>query len=199
MKDDAFLGVTFNGNVTFNGPMYDIHDNHHIHFETKGNKPQQVSDDDGFEYVDFKFFDQSRFDTMDKQFSLRSAIKRIIPKIDVDNGRDWIAVYIAYHYYIGREFIMLGYADFFSDIEALLPGVLTKINKEAENGDKRYKNYTVLLLKECRNWFIVDECLPPMCEWKSIRFNYGVDQQRQNRIQNLVSDIYKRLKLIDLW
>ena len=27
------LGVTFSGNVTFNGPMFDIHDNQHVHIE----------------------------------------------------------------------------------------------------------------------------------------------------------------------
>ena len=25
------MGVTFNGDVTFNGPMFDIHDNEHVH------------------------------------------------------------------------------------------------------------------------------------------------------------------------
>ena len=27
------LGVTFQGSVTFNGPMFDIHDNQHVHIE----------------------------------------------------------------------------------------------------------------------------------------------------------------------
>lgn len=33
MKRQAsdLLGVTFNGNVTFQGPMFDIHDNKHVH------------------------------------------------------------------------------------------------------------------------------------------------------------------------
>ena len=29
------LGITFNGSVTFNGPMFDIHDNQHVHIHTK--------------------------------------------------------------------------------------------------------------------------------------------------------------------
>ena len=28
------MGVTFNGSVTFNGPMFDIHDNEHVHIST---------------------------------------------------------------------------------------------------------------------------------------------------------------------
>ena len=30
-KSSEALGVTFNGSVTFNGPMFDIHDNAHVH------------------------------------------------------------------------------------------------------------------------------------------------------------------------
>ena len=32
------LGATFNGNVTFNGPMYDIHDNVNVHIHTSQRK-----------------------------------------------------------------------------------------------------------------------------------------------------------------
>lgn len=31
MKDSCMTSVTFNGDVTFNGPMFDIHDNEHVH------------------------------------------------------------------------------------------------------------------------------------------------------------------------
>ena len=30
-KSSDALGVTFTGSVTFNGPMFDIHDNQHVH------------------------------------------------------------------------------------------------------------------------------------------------------------------------
>ncbi len=186
-------GVTFNGDVTFNGPMFDIHGNGQVHVSVQGNSPRQVADVQ-YDYVDFKFFDEKRFCTLEKQDSLRRVIKHILPRIDADNGRDWVALYIAYHYFIDREFIMLGYADFFTDIEGLLPDILTKINQEAESGDKRYKSYTQLLQRECQLWFIMDECLPPMREWTSKRFNYGVDKDRRSRIQKIAIDIYQGLK-----
>ncbi len=192
-KSNTLQGVTFNGSVTFNGPMFDIHDNQHVHVSMQGNTPQQV-DSDEYEYVDLKFFDERKFDTLEKQNALRRVMKRMLPKMDVDNGRDWVAIYIAYHYYVNREFIMLGYADFFSDIEGLLPGVLTRINQEVEKGDKRYKAYTMLLQRECQNWFIVDECLPPKQEWTSKRFSYGVEKERQKRIQTMVRDVLQGLK-----
>lgn len=120
-------------------------------------------------------------------------LKGVLPRIDIDSGRDWIAPYIAYHYFIGRELLKKDFVDFFKDIEGLLPEVLTKVNKD-ETGNKRYKIYTDLLRTECANWFIVDDCLPPMLEWNSSRFHYNVDDSRRSRIQQLVKDIYKGLQ-----
>ena len=185
------LGITFAGSVTFNGPMFDIHDNQHVHVNV--NKQPQESDED-YEYVDFVFFDDKRLSTMDAQNKLRRVLKSMLPRMDVDNGRDWIAVYIAYHYYIGREFIMKGQSDFFKDIHALLPGVLTKVNEVETSNDKRFKVYSDLLRLECPKWFIKDECLPPMQEWTSKHFEYQVDETRRKRIQQLVKDIYQGLK-----
>lgn len=33
---NSLTGVTFTGNVTFNGPMFDIHDNEHVHIGVEG-------------------------------------------------------------------------------------------------------------------------------------------------------------------
>ncbi len=65
---------------------------------------------------------------------------------------------------------------------------------EVEKGDKRYKVYTDLLRLECPNWFIINECLPPKQEWRSKKYNYKVDKDRRQRIQDLVTDIYQGLK-----
>ena len=89
---------------------------------------------------------------------------------------------------------MKGYADFFADIERLLPERLTKVKQKEPKGDKRYKSYTEALASECSYWFILDECLPEMAEWRSSKFNYRVDDNRRSRIQNLVKEIYQGLK-----
>ncbi len=149
---------------------------------------------DNYEYVDFVFFNDKRFKTIESQNKMRLVLKSVLPRMDVDSGRDWVAVYIAYHYYLGREFIMKGQSDFFKDIDALLPGILRKVNNQETSGDKRYKAYSDLLRLECPKWFILDECLPPMQEWTSKRFNYHVDAARRKRIQQLVRDIYQGLK-----
>ncbi len=149
---------------------------------------------ENYEYVDFVFFTDKRLETIESQNKMRLVLKSVLPRMDVDSGRDWVAVYIAYHYYLGREFIMKGQSDFFKDIDALLPGILTKVNNQETSGDKRYKAYSDLLRLECPKWFILDECLPPMQEWTSKRFNYQVDEARRKRIQQLVRDIYQGLK-----
>lgn len=185
-------GATFTGNITIHGDMFNIHDNQHVHVNV--NRQPQQADEEDYEYVDFVFFDDRRLSTMESQIAFRRILKSVLPRMDVDSGRDWVAVYIAYHYYIGREFIMKGQSDFFKDIDALLPGVLTKVNGQETSGDKRYKAYSDLLRLECPKWFILDECLPPMREWTSKRFEYQVDDTRRRRIQQLVKDIYQGLK-----
>jgi hypothetical protein len=185
-------GATFTGNITIHGDMFNIHDNQHVHVNV--NRQPQEADDEDYEYVDFVFFEDKHLSTMESQNRFRRVLKRVLPRMDVDSGRDWVAVYIAYHYYIGREYIMKGQSDFFRDIDALLPGVLTKVNDQESSGDKRYKAYSDLLRLECPKWFILDECLPPMQEWTSKRFEYQVDDTRRRRIQQLVKDIYQGLK-----
>lgn len=189
-KDNNLPNINITGDITVHGPMFDIHDNQHVHVNV--NKRTEQSDE-GYGYVDLSFLEDKHFSTMEGQEKLRRVLKSVLPRMDADNGRDWIAVYIAYHYYIGREFIMKGQSDFFKDIDGLLPGVLTKVNSD-ETGDKRYKAYSDLLRLECPKWFILDECLPPMQEWTSKRFEYQVDETRRKRIQQLVKDIYQSLK-----
>ena len=118
----------------------------------------------------------------------------MLPRMDTESGRDWVAVYIAYHYYMERELIMKCHADFFADIDRLLPGVLKRVNKAETGADKRYKAYTDTLRLECKCWFILNECLPPMQEWTSAKYPYPVDDDRRKRIQKLVIEIYQRLK-----
>lgn len=191
-KDNNLPDITITGGITVNGPMFDIHDNQHVHITQSGK--ESSSGDEDCEYVDFVFFEDKRLSTMDAQNKLRRVLKGVLPRMDVDSGRDWVAVYIAYHYYIGREFIMKGQSDFFKDIHALLPGILTKVNEAENSNDKRYKVYSDLLRLECSKWFIFDDCLPPLQEWTSKKFEYQVDDTRKKRIQQLVKDIYQGLK-----
>ena len=146
-------------------------------------------------FVELKFFTSKAFNSMERQAALRKLLKEFVQKINVNAGRDWVAIYIAYHYYTNARALMKKYADFFADIEALLPNVLTKVNKD-EQGDKRYKKYTESLSTECDKWFVDDSCLPPMNEWTSAKYRYGVDDERKKKMQALVNEVCKGLKEI---
>lgn len=174
---------------------YNAHVEHqHNNYNCKAEQAEDTEEFTDVELVDLKFFDAKKFGAMECQQKLRQVLLNVIPKMDVDSGRDWVAVYIAYHFYIKRVFIMKGYADFFTDIERLLPGRLTKVKQEEPKGDKRYKSYTEALASESGNWFILDGCLPEMAEWRSSKFNYRVDDNRRSRIQNLVKEVHQGLK-----
>ena len=55
-KNNDIPGVTLTGDITVNGPMFDIHDNTHVHISYQG-KVNQESDD--LEYVNLEFFDKN--------------------------------------------------------------------------------------------------------------------------------------------
>lgn len=157
---------------------------------------KEVKEDFEYELADFRFFTSEKFKTMVSQNQLRSLIQKIIPRMDVNTGRDWVIVYIAYHFYVNKLLRMKSYVDFFADIEAMLPDALPKINKAEVKGDKRYRAYTESLAQECDKWFIDDDCLPPSNEWKSMKYNYGVDNTRRLRITKLVTELYQGMKQI---
>ena len=148
--------------------------------------------DESHELVDLTFFSMKKYGTIESQEQLRRVLRSVTPKMDVDSGRDWVAVYISYHYLCGQVNRMKNYVGFFTDIEALLPDVFSKVKRD-KKGDKRYKTYTEALSSECDNWFIEKGYLPPMNEWTTKKYTYGVDEERKKRIQELVKEIYQGL------
>lgn len=144
-------------------------------------------------FVNLRFFNGKSLTTAQSQENLRNAIQTMLPLIDKDAGRDWIALYIAYHYATGTLSLQKKFVDFFCDIETLCPNVLNKINIE-QSGDKRYKSYTESLSSECDRWFIENGCLPSINEWTSPRYNYNVTEDRKNRFQKLAKEIIASLR-----
>ena len=72
-------------------------------------KPQTAVAEEVCELVDTVFFDRKKFGTVESQMRLRNAIKSVLSKLDTDNGRDWIVVYIAYHFHEGTVVFLQGY------------------------------------------------------------------------------------------
>ncbi len=190
-KNNDIPGVTLAGDITVNGPMFDIHDNTHVHI-TYSSKVNQEADD--FEYVNLEFFDKNLFGTYDRQIALHKLLKEAFKRMLLDTGRDLVAVYIAYHFLKDQLFNLKGYTDFLQDLEGLMPGMLPKIKEGETTRALRYKSYAESLALECEKWFIDNGCLPDKKVWRSFDYKYNVDNERRNRIQKLVTDIYQGMK-----
>ena len=142
-----------------------------------------------------QFFDMVAFGSEEKQPKLIAMLKDVAQQIDTTSGRGWFCIYAGYRYYKQQLAVMGGYADFFADIETLVPDLLTKIDTTKE-GEARYHNYTQLLGREANAWYMDRKKLPPLNEitiWKD-RFNG--DKNRYAANAQIIIDVYKRLKTI---
>jgi hypothetical protein len=115
----------------------------------------------GSKLVELKFFDRTMYVTVEEQQQLRLLLRNAEGMIDTQEDSSWFCIYAAYRYVKGKLGTKGAYTDFFSDVEALLPDVLTKINP-AESGDKRYSPYTQMLGRVVSKWFVDDGKLPPL-------------------------------------
>lgn len=193
-KVKKLAGITFTGDITVKGDMFNIHDNNHVHISGFGKEAQQ--EDEDFEYVNLVFFDPKYFGTYERQLALRRILKEAFKRMLLDTGRDLVAVYIAYHFLKDQLCSLVKYTDFVQDVDGLMPGMLPKIKEDETNRTLRYKSYAESLALECEKWFIDDGCLPDKTEWKSLEFKYNVDDERKRRIQKLATDIYQGMKEI---
>ena len=160
-----------------------------------GDFAPQESDDD-FEYVNLVFFDEKLFGTYERQLALHNLLKEAFKRMSLDTGRDLVAIFIAYHFVKEQLLNMKCYTDFLQDTDSLMPGMLTKIKEDETSRTQRYKTYAESLATECEKWFIDNGCLPDKKEWKAKRYNYAVDTERRNRIQDLVTKLYQGMKEI---
>ena len=135
-------------------------------------KAQKADAEEVFVPRQLQFFDMVVFGSEEKQPKLIALLREVAQQIDTTNGRGWFCIYAGYRYFKQQLAVMGGYADFFADMEALVPDMLTKIDTTKE-GEARYHNYTQLLGREASAWYMDSKKLPPLNEitvWKN-RFN----------------------------
>ena len=158
-------------------------------------KAQEADAEEAFVPRQLQFFDMVAFGSEEKQPKLIALLREVAQQIDTTSGRGWFCIYAGYRYYKQQLAVMGGYADFFADMEALVPDMLTKIDTTKE-GEARYHNYTQLLGREASAWYMDSKKLPPLNEitvWKN-RFNG--DKNRYAANATIIIDVYKRLKTI---
>ena len=142
-----------------------------------------------------KFFDQVYFGQEDKQLKLIKMLEDVSTKIDITNGRSWFCLYAGYRYYKNLLAVAGGYTDFFSDIEALIPGRL-EIADDRLVGDERYQKYTILMGREAKLWYMDKKKLPPLNELTFWANRFGGDETRFNQNAPIIIEIYKAFKTL---
>jgi hypothetical protein len=142
-----------------------------------------------------QFFDMVAFGSEEKQPKLIAMLREVAKQIDTTSGRGWFCIYAGYRYYKQQLAVMGGYADFFADMEALVPDLLTKIDAMKE-GEARYHNYTQLMGREASAWYMDSKKLPPLNEITVWKNRFSGDKNRYAANVKIIIDVYKRLKTI---
>ena len=158
-------------------------------------KAQKADAEEVFVPRQLQFFDMVAFGSEEKQPKLIALLREVAQQIDTTSGRGWFAVYAGYRYFKQQLAVMGGYADFFADMEALVPDMLTKIDTTKE-GEARYHNYTQLLGREASAWYMDSKKLPPLNEITVWKNRFSGDKNRYAANAKIIIDVYKRLKTI---
>ena len=158
-------------------------------------KAQEADAEEVFVPRQLQFFDMVAFGSEEKQPKLIALLREVAQQIDTTSGRGWFCIYAGYRYYKQQLAVMGGYADFFADMEALVPDMLTKIDTTKE-GEARYHNYTQLLGREASAWYMDSKKLPPLNEITVWKNRFSGDKNRYAANAKIIIDVYKRLKTI---
>ena len=161
----------------------------------EGEKAQKADAEEVFVPRQLQFFDMVAFGSEEKQPKLISMLREVAQQIDTTSGRGWFCIYAGYRYYKQQLAVMGGYADFFADMEALVPDLLSKID-ETKEGEARYHNYTQLLGREANAWYMDKGKLPPLNEITVWKNRFSGDKNRYAANAQIIIDVYKRLKTI---
>lgn len=161
----------------------------------EGQKDQEADAEEVFVPRQLQFFDMVAFGSEEKQPKLIAMLREVAQQINTNNGRRWFCIYAGYRYYKQQLAVMGGYADFFADMEALVPDLLTRIDASKE-GEARYHNYAQLLGREASAWYMDKGKLPPLNEITVWKDRFSGDKNRYAANTQIIRDVYKRLKTI---
>jgi hypothetical protein len=193
-KDDQNIQPTVNNQFAWILNYQPTIEHQHIHMGSQ--KDDDVQDaEEVFVPRQLQFFDMVAFGSEEKQPKLIAMLKEVSQQIDTTSGRGWFCIYAGYRYYKQQLAVMGGYADFFADMEALVPDLLSKID-ETKEGEARYHSYTQLLGREANAWYMDKGKLPPLNEITVWKNRFSGDKNRYAASAQIIIDVYKRLKTI---
>ena len=118
-------------------------------------------------------------------------LRDCLTKIDTTGKTEWFCIYAAWLYLHPLGLIKGSQVKFFTDIDALFPGLLTGLKKD--NPDNRiYKPYTDMLSNEYKRWAVDNGNLPPLQVWRHSDWTQKYNNKKNTieKMQNLVSTFY---------
>lgn len=140
------------------------------------------------EMPEFKFFYQvSDADAIE----FKEVLRECIAKIDTNGKKEWFCIYAAWRYFQKERDAKAAYVNFFTDIDALFPGLLKDLKTDEET-NRKYKPYCDMLRYEYNNWAVADGKLPPMQVWSHSDWTrlYKNSWETIKRMQGLVKQFY---------
>ena len=191
-----FLGATFLGNVTFNGPMYDIHDNVNVYINNKKIEPEKTEEGEGNENRDIlenlifnsrKFNNQDRLhqlkNLMDDCFSIDASVlaQRDCKKINPQKMNQFFCLYAAL--YSLNLLSEDGVKSFVHQLALWFPQWVN-----AENEEK----VTKAIYDEQLGWK-QNGVLVPCMEWQALISRSESTDSKRNRFRRIAQDIYANL------
>ena len=81
------------------------------------------------EMPEFKFFS---YVSDEKAVEFKEVLRECIAKIDTEGKKEWFCIYAAWRYYRGERDAKAAYVNFFTDIDALFPGLLKDLKTDDE-------------------------------------------------------------------
>ena len=190
------LGATFLGNVTFNGPMYDIHDNVNVYINNKKLEPEKTEEGEGNENRDIlenlifnsrKFTNQDRLhqlkNLMDDCFSIDASVlaQRDCKKINPQKMNQFFCLYAAL--YSLNLLSEDGVKSFVHQLALWFPQWVN-----AENEEK----VTKAIYDEQLGWK-QNGVLVPCMEWQALISRSESTDSKRNRFRRIAQDIYANL------
>ena len=191
-----FLGATFLGNVTFNGPMYDIHDNVNVYINNQKIEPEKTEEGEGNENRDIlenlifnsrKFNNQDRLhqlkNLMDDCFSIDASVlaQRDCKKINPQKMNQFFCLYAAL--YSLNLLSEDGVKSFVHQLALWFPQWVN-----AENEEK----VTKAIYDEQLGWK-QNGVLVPCMEWQALISRSESSDSKRNRFRRIAQDIYANL------
>ena len=137
---------------------------------------------------ELRFFHQVS-DDMAVEF--KELLRDCIAQIDTEGKKEWFCLYAAWRYYRGEREKGGGFVDFFTDIDALFPGLLKDVRNDLP-GNRRLKPYCDMLSYEYKLWAVDGGKLPPMQVWAHSDWTrlYKNSKDTIKRMQKLVRGFY---------